>query len=188
MSTNQPHVKLNELPGIHGVMAEFNSPEELIDAAKSAYSNGYRRMDAYTPLPIEGLAEAIGYKKNYVALIALIGGLCGAFGGFGFLYWISVIAYAHNVGGRPYNSWPAYIPISFECMILLSALSAVIGMMMMNGLPSPYHPVFNVSRFSRASVDRFFLCIESSDPKFGVNETQDFLKEIGGNEVSVVPA
>lgn len=183
--SNDP--KLSELAGVHGVMAEFETPEDLIDAAERAYADGYRRMDAYAPMPVEGLAEAVGFKKNYVALAVLIGGICGCTGGFSLLYWITVIAYPHNVGGRPLDSWPAYIPITFECMILLSALTALVSMLAMNGLPQPYHPVFNVPQFARASLDGFFLCIESSDPKFHTAQTIEYLKEIGGSEVTVVP-
>jgi hypothetical protein len=182
------HVQLNELPAIHGAMAEFETPEELIAAAEKAYADGYRRMDAYAPMPVEGLAEAVGYKKNKVALAVLIGGSCGAIGGFTFLEWIAGIAYPHNVGGRPLNSWPSWIPITFECMILFSAITSLICVLAMNGLPQPYHPVFNVPEFARASIDRFFLCIESSDPKFRTEETLQFLRDLGGNEVTVVPA
>ncbi len=182
------HVQLNPLPDIHGAMAEFDTPEELIGACERAYAEGFRRMDAYAPLPVEGLAEAIGFKRNKVAFCVLIAGICGVIFGLGLLEWITVIAYPHNVGGRPLNSWPAYIPITFECMILFSALTAMISMFGMNGLPRPYHPVFNVPAFERASVDKFFLCIESSDPKFRVEDTLEFLRDLGGKEVSLVPA
>ncbi len=179
---------LSELSSVHGVMAEFLSPEALVRAGKRAYAAGYRRMDAYAPLPIEGLAEAIGFKKNKVALAVLIGGSFGAIGGFTLLEWIAGIAYPHNVGGRPLNSWPSWIPITFECMILCSAITSLLCVLFMNGLPKPYHPVFNVPEFARASKDRFFLCIESSDPKFRTEEAAEFLRDIGGREVSIVPA
>jgi hypothetical protein len=179
---------LNELPAIHGAMAEFDTPEDLLQACERAYAEGYRRMDAYAPMPVAGLAEAIGYKKNYVALAVLLGGIAGCTGGYGLLYWITVIAYPHNVGGRPLHSWPSYIPITFECMILIASLTALISMLAMNGLPKPYHPVFNVPAFDRASIDRFFLCIESSDPKFRVDNTVSFLRDTGAREVSIVPA
>jgi hypothetical protein len=179
---------LSELPTIHGAMAEFDTPEELLHAGERAFAAGYRRMDAYAPMPIAGLAETIGYKRNKVAFCVLIGGICGAMFGFGLLEWMTMIAYAHNVGGRPTNSWPAYIPITFECMILFASLTALVSMLAMNGLPKPYHPVFNVPAFDRASVDRFFLCIESSDPKFRVEDTLRFLRDTGAKEVNVVPA
>jgi hypothetical protein len=179
---------LSELPAIHGAMAEFDTPEDLLEACERAYAEGYRRMDAYAPMPVTGLAEAIGYKRNFVALAVLLGGIAGCTGGYGLLYWITVIAYPHNVGGRPLHSWPAYIPITFECMILIASLTALIAMLAMNGLPKPYHPVFNVPAFDRASIDRFFLCIESSDPKFRTEDTLEFLRETGAKEVSVVPA
>jgi hypothetical protein len=181
-------LELSPLEDIHGAMAEFDTPEELIAACEKAYAEGFRKMDAYAPLPVEGLAEAIGFKRNKVAFCVLIGGICGAIGGFSLLEWITVIAYPHNVGGRPLNSWPAYIPITFECMILLSALTAMISMFAMNGLPKPYHPVFNIPEFERASVDKFFLCIESRDPKFDVSHTLEFLRGVGGKEVTLVPA
>lgn len=181
-------LELNELPAIHGAMAEFDTPEDLLEACERAYAEGYRKMDAYAPMPVAGLAEAIGYKHNKVALAVLIGGICGVTGGYSLLWWITVIAYPHNVGGRPLHSWPAYIPITFECMILLASLTALISMLAMNGLPKPYHPVFNVPAFDRASIDRFFLCIESSDPKFRTGDTMEFLRGTGAREVTVVPA
>lgn len=182
------HLTVPEFSTIHGVMAEFDTPEALREASERAYAAGYRKMDAYAPMPVEGLAEAIGYKKNYVALAVLIGGICGASGGYGLLCWITIIAYPHNVGGRPLHSWPSYIPITFECMILLAALTALVSMLAMNGLPKPYHPVFNVPAFDRASVDKFFLCIESRDPKFRADDVLEFLRDTGAREVSVVPA
>lgn len=181
-------VTLNELPTIHGAMGEFDTPEELLRAGELARAAGYRRMDAYAPMPVAGLAETIGYKRNRVAFCVLIGGICGAMFGFGLLEWMTVVAYPHNVGGRPLNSWPAYIPITFECMILFSALVGLVSMLAMNGLPKPYHPVFNVPAFDRATVDKFFLCIESSDPKFRTEDTLQFLRDTGAREVTVVPA
>lgn len=181
-------LELSSLPGIYGAMAEFDTPEELLTACERAYAEGFRRMDAYAPMPIEGLAEAIGFRKNYVANCVLAAGICGVAFGFGLLEWITNVAYPHNVGGRPLNSWPAYIPITFECMILFSALTSLASMLFMNRLPQPYHPVFNVKEFERASIDKFFLCIESRDPKFRTEEVLQFLQEIGGNEVTVVPA
>jgi hypothetical protein len=181
-------LELKHVPGIHGAMAEFDDADELVEAAERAYAEGYRSMDAYAPMPVEGLAEAIGFKRNKVAFAVLIGGICGCTGGYFLLYWITVIAYPHNVGGRPLHSWPAYIPITFECMILLAALTALVSMLAMNGLPQPYHPVFNVPEFAKASRDGFFLCIESSDPKFHTADTLQFLRDIGGSEVTVVPA
>ncbi|HTZ60664.1 MAG TPA: DUF3341 domain-containing protein [Acidobacteriaceae bacterium] len=182
------NLETNGQAKIHGVMAEFLTPEDLIEAAEKAYAEGYRRMDAYAPMPVAGLAEAVGFRKNNVARAVLIGGICGCTGGYGLLYWITNIAYPLNVGGRPLHSWPSYIPITFECMILLSALSALVSMLAMNGLPQPYHPVFNVPAFSKASKDGFFLCIEAADPKFEADEAKEFLREAGGIEVTLVPA
>ena len=175
-----------DFQGLHGVMAEFADPEALLAASHRAYAAGYRNMDAYTPMPVEGLAESIGFKKNYVSLAVLIAGLCGCIGGFSLMYWISVIAYPDNIGGRPFNSWPAYIPITFECTVLLAGLTAMISMFAMNGLPQPYHPVFNNPAFDRASQDRFFLCIEADDPKFDREETKFFLLQLNPIEVTEV--
>lgn len=165
--------------GLYGLMAEFDHPEELVKAAHRAHSAGFRKMEGYSPLPVEGLSEALGYKRHFVSLVVLMGGLTGCIGGFMLMWWMSVIAYAHNVAGRPMNSWPAYIPPTFECTVLLAALSAVFGMFAMNGLPQPYHPVFNVQEFSeRASRDRFFLVIEAADPLFDLEKTRAFMQEL----------
>ena len=173
--------------GIYGLMAEFEEPEQLLEAARRAYSAGYRKMDAYSPLPVEGLAEAIGFTRNWVSLVVLIGGLFGGIGGLGLLIWICVVAYPLNVGGRPFMSWPMFIPITFECTVLAAALSSVVGMLAMNKLPMPYHPVFNVTEFAkRASIDRFFLCIEANDPKFDREKTKAFLLELNPEEVAEV--
>ena len=173
--------------GLHGLMAQFEDSEKLIKAAQRAFDAGYRKMDAYSPLPVEGLAEAIGFRRNWVSLVVLIGGMLGGLGGLSLLIWICVVAYPHNIAGRPFNSWPMFIPITFECTVLLAALSSVIGMFAMNKLPMPYHPVFNVESFAnRASVDRFFLCIEADDPKFDREKTKAFLMEMNPEEVAEV--
>lgn len=163
---------------IYGVMAEFDNPEMLCASAGRAHQAGYRRMDAYSPFPIEGLAEVIGFKPTQLPLIVLIGGILGGIGGFYLQYWTSVIDYPMLIGGKPYNSWPAFIPVTFETTILGAALAAVLGMLALNGLPMPYHPVFNVERFALASRDRFFLCIEAADPKFDAKETVEFLRSL----------
>ncbi|HET7151921.1 MAG TPA: DUF3341 domain-containing protein [Candidatus Acidoferrum sp.] len=171
---------------IYGVMAEFDTPEELIHAVEKAREVGYRRMDAYTPFPVEGLTQAMGLKRNMVPLITLIGGLTGGLGGFGFQYWVAAISYPQNIGGRPFNSWPAFIPITFEMTILFASLCAVFGMLALNRMPQPHHPVFNVGRFVHASSDRFYLCIEARDPKFHLVETARFLQGMHPHHVSEV--
>ncbi len=174
-----------ELP-LYGIMAEFEQPEQVVDAAKRAYAAGYRRMDAYSPLPVHGLSEALGFDKTRLPLVVLIGGIIGCLTGFAFQYWVSVINFPVIVGGKPMNSWPAFIPVTFECTILFASLSAVFGMLALNGLPQPYHPVFNVDRFEGASRDRFFLCIEARDPQFDRAGTRQFLEGLGAREVSEV--
>jgi hypothetical protein len=171
---------------IHGLMAEFDDPNALVLAAASAHDAGYRRMDAYSPFPIEELDAALGSHRSRLPLIVLIGGVVGCVGGFLLQYWAAVIAYPVNVGGRPFNSWPAFIPVTFECTILGAALSAVLGMLALNGLPMPYHPVFNVPRFALASRNRFFLCIEAKDAKFDLDATRQFLEALKPREVSAV--
>lgn len=171
---------------LYGLIAEFDKPENLLVAARRAYQEGYRRMDAYTPFPIEELAEAIGFHHTRLPFIVLMGGIFGAVAGFGLFYYTEVIDYPLNVGGKPFFSWPAFIPITFETTILFAALSAVLGMLALNGLPMPYHPVFNVPRFALATRDRFFLCIEARDPKFDREGTRKFLESLGAQEVSEV--
>ena len=171
---------------VHGLMAEFADPTALVAATDRAHHEGYRRMDAYSPFPIEELHEALGSPPSRLPLIVLIGGLFGGIGGYGLQYWVSVIAYPVNVGGKPFHSWPAFIPVTFECTILAAAISAVLGMLALNGLPTPYHPVFNVPRFALASRNRFFLLIEARDTKFKLDETREFLETLSPREVTTV--
>ena len=173
-------------PPVYGLLAEFEDPKQLVSAAHRAREAGYRRMDAYSPLPIEALHEAIGFHDSKLPLIVLIGGLVGCLAGYLLQYWASTMAYPLNVGGKPLNSWPAFVPVTFECTILGAALSAVLGMLALNGLPQPYHPVFNVARFALASRNRFFLCIEARDRKFNLAETRRFLETLEPREVTVV--
>jgi|SRR4051812_26445281 hypothetical protein len=172
--------------GLYGLMAEFDDPSALVEAAHRAHKAGYRRLDAYSPFPIEELHEALGLHNTSVPLLVLIGGLAGCLGGFYLQYWISAVAYPINVGGRPLVSWPAFIPVTFECTILGAALAAVFGMLALNGLPMPFHPVFNVPRFALATRNRFFLCIEASDPRFDVEQTRAFLQSLRPTEVADV--
>jgi len=171
---------------VHGLLAEFEDPTSLVAAAQRAHEDGYVHMDAYSPFPIEELHEALGSHHTRLPLIVLIGGIVGCVGGYALQYWASAVAYPLNIGGKPLHSWPAFIPITFECTILVAALSAVLGMLALNGLPQPYHPVFNVPRFALASRNRFFLCIESRDPKFHLEETRRFLETLSPREVTTV--
>src|SRR5215471_13363073 len=176
-----------EVHKLYGVMAEFESPTAVVEAARRAYSAGYRRMDAFSPYPIEELTEALGIKHSKLPLIVLIGGISGCLGGYGLCYWVSAMVYPLNIGGRPLHSWPAFIPVTFECTILLAALAAVFGMLALNGLPQPYHPVFNVPRFELATRDKFFLVIQARDPKFDIDRTWDFLETLKPMEITDVP-
>jgi len=173
---------------LYGMMAEFDTPTDLVSAAERAHQAGYKKIDAYSPFPIEGLAEAIGFQKNRVPLVTLIGGIGGGLTGYLMQYWISASSYPVNVGGKPYHSWPAFIPVTFELTILFAGISAVLGMLALNGLPMPYHPVFNVSRFAFASKDRFFLIVFSSDPQYNSKATRDFLERLNPRSISEVPS
>jgi Alternative complex III, ActD subunit len=173
-------------PSVYGLMAEFEDPTALVSATRRAHGEGYRRMDAYSPFPIEELHEALGAHHTRLPMLVLIGGALGCLGGYGLQAWVAAVAYPVNVGGKPFISWPAFIPITFECTILVAALTTVLGMLAINGLPMPHHPVFNVPRFALASRNRFFLCIESRDPKFDLEATRRFLETLNPREVSTV--
>jgi hypothetical protein len=166
-----------------GLMAEFADERALRTAADRARRAGYRRLDAHTPYPVEGLSEALGHPRTKLPLLVLAAGVAGAVGGFFLQYYASAVAYPLNIGGKPLVSWPAFVPVTFELTILFAASVAVGGMLALNGLPQPYHPVFNVPEFDKASRDGFFLTIESTDPLFKNAETRRFLAEIGAAKV-----
>ncbi|NUM52843.1 MAG: DUF3341 domain-containing protein [Candidatus Hydrogenedentes bacterium] len=177
----------NEKP--FGLMAEFDSPDDVLHAAQKAYDSGYRKIEAYSPFPIHGLDEAVGFPKNAVATVVLIGGVIGAMTGFGMQFIALTYHYPFLIGGRPLFSWPMFIPITFECGILFASLSAFIGMFALNGLPMPYHPVFNVPRFNeKATRDGFFLTVESGDDRYDEAETRAFLEGLGAKQVVLVEA
>lgn len=162
----------------YGLMAEFDEPEELSAAVDEARKQGYTKLDAYSPFPIEGLAEKAGIQPTRISMIVLLGGLGGGITGYLMQYYAAVIAYPLNIGGKPLHSWAAFIPVTFEMTVLGAAFAAVFGMLGLNGLPMPYHPVFNVPRFEMASKNRFFICIESRDPKFDRESTRTFLERL----------
>jgi hypothetical protein len=171
---------------LYGLMAEFSDVTGLVNGAKRAHADGYRRVDAFTPFPVHELFDALDAHDRRLPLAVLIGGIIGCCAGFGLCYWVSVMAYPLNIGGRPLNSWPSFIPVTFEVTILLAAFTAVFSMLGLNGLPMPYHPVFNLARFALASRNRFFLCIEARDPKFELEATRRFLESLEPREVSTV--
>lgn len=172
---------------IYGIMAEFATPEELVEATQAAYHRGYRKMDAFAPYPVEGLSEALHTERNWLLPLLVLGaGVSGAVFAFATQYFATVISYPMNVGGRPLNSWPMYIPITFELGVLFAAATAVIGMIVLNGLPQPYHAVFNVPEFQRASTSGFFLAIEARDPIFDASQTRRYLEGLGPINVSEI--
>jgi Protein of unknown function (DUF3341) len=179
------HAQLSQ--PIYGILAEFDTSTDLVYAARAAYAAGYRKMDAYSPFPIEEASEAIGFHKSRVPLVVLLGGLLGGLSGFALQYWINVISYPLNIGGKPYDSWPSFIVPTFELTILFAGLSGVFGMFALNGLPMPYHPLFNVDRFSAVTRDKFFLCVEAADPKFDLVDTQRFMENLKPVSISEVP-
>jgi hypothetical protein len=172
---------------IYGLLAEFQTAEEILRATRQARLQGYTQMDAYSPYPVEGLADELGLGRSNIPFVVLVAGIVGAVVGFFMQYYSMAVDYPLNVGGRPHNSWPVFIPIAFEVLVLVAGLAALFGMLFLNGLPRPYHPVFNVPRFARASQDRFFLCIEADDSKFDRAATRDFLAGLGPAEVTEVP-
>lgn len=163
---------------VYGIMAEFETPEQVLQAAMRTHAAGYKKVDAFTPIPVEGLAEAIGFEWTSLPMVVFTGGFLGGCTGFFMCWYANVISFPLNIGGKPLNSWPAWIPITYELTILGAALAAVFGMIIMNGLPRPYHPVFNVPDFVRASSDRFFLVIKARDSKFDLVSTKAFLQEL----------
>lgn len=166
------------MSGLHGLLAEFLLPDDLVLAASRAREEGYRRLDGYSPMPVHGLAEALGARPTRLPLLVLLGGLAGAAGGYAMQVWMNAVDYPLDVGGRPLHSWPAFTIVTFELAILVAALTAVLGMLALNGLPRPHHPVFNVPAFQRASRDRFFLLVESRDPAYDPDRTRAFLESL----------
>ena len=166
-------------PALHGLIVEFAEPTQILEGARRVWNAGYRELDAYTPYPVEGLAVCLGMKRTWIPPVVFFGGLVGGAVGFFMQYYSMAVDYPWNVGGRPLNSWPVFIPITFEVLVLVAAFAALFGMLFLNGLPRPHHPVFNVPGFERASQDRFFLCIEAIDPKFDRVETAALLISLG---------
>jgi Protein of unknown function (DUF3341) len=174
-------------PPIYGLMAEFDNSTDLVHATKAAYAAGYRKMDAYSPFPIEEAGEALGFHKTRIPLIVLIGGLLGGSGAYALQYWINCISYPLNVGGRPWQSWTAFIIPTFEMTVLFGGLAGVFGMFALNGLPMPHHPVFNVDRFSAVTRDKFFLVVEAADSQFDLVNTTQFMESLQPISISEVP-
>jgi len=173
-------------PPIYGLLAEFGEPTELVHAVRATREAGFRLIDAFTPFPIEEVGEALGEHEHLLPQLVLVGGIVGGLAGYLLQYWTAVIDYPLNVGGRPFNSWPAFLPVTFECIVLGAALACVLGLLALNGLPMPYHPLFNVPRFALSSRDRFFLCIEAGDPLFDRETTRRFLEALAPRSVAEV--
>jgi len=177
---------MSEEKKLYGMLAQFGTPEALMAAVEKARAGGYCKMEAYSPYPIHGLSEALGFRRTKLPYLIFLGGMTGAILGFGMLWSSAALFYPINIAGRPYNSWEAFIPITFECMILLAAFTAVLGMLGLNGLPQPYHPLFNSAAFAHASRDKFFLCVESIDPIFNIQSTRQFLESLSPEEIDEV--
>jgi len=177
----------SETAHLYGLAASFDSPEKIVAAAKKLHDAGYRRAEAYTPFAVKGLCEALGFHRTGVPLIVFVGGLLGAIGGYFMLWYANVISYPWNIGGKPPNSWPAFVPITFEMTVLGASLFALFGMLIINGLPAPYHPMFRAPNFELASQTQFFLCVETTDPKFDVQETRRLLESFEPLAVMEVP-
>jgi len=173
---------------LYGLLAEFETPDSLVEAAKRVHGAGYQKVDAYSPFPIEEVSEALHFHEKKLPILVFIGGLVGCAIGFGMQYYAAVVSYPVNVGGRPLNSWPAFVPVAFELTILIAALCAVFGMLLLNGLPMPYHPLFNNKKFSLATSHGFFLSIESSDPLFDRKRTEEFLQGLQPKGVTEIEA
>jgi hypothetical protein len=167
----------------YGLVAEFSSADALLEAAKKTKQEGYKNVDAYSPFPIHGLGDVLGFSGHKVAMLMLLGGIIGGLSGLGLEFWTSAIDYPLNIGGRPLASFPSFMPITFECTVLASALTGVVSMFVLNGLPEPYHPLFNVKKFERVTTDGFFLCVESTDPKFDASKTKKFLEGLNAEGV-----
>jgi len=181
------HSDTHDHPTIYGLVAEFDQPEPLMEAARRAREQGYRHLDAFTPFPVDGLPEALGLRPSRLPLLVLLAAVAGGAGAYFLQWYTTVIEYPLDIGGRPLHSWPAFIPVTFELAILSGAVAAVVGMLFANRLPMPYHPLFNVPGFDRVSRDRFFLCIESSDPAFDMAGTRQFLEGLKPRAVREVP-
>ena len=172
---------------IHGVMAEFDTADKLVAATEKAADAGYSRMDGYSPYPVGEVADALGFPRSEIGAIMFIGGMCGATLGFLLQYYLNAALYPLNVGGKPYFSWPQFIPIAWEVLVLTACMSGLFGLVSLCGFPQPYHPVFNVPQFARATRDRFFLCIESVDPEFELGKVKDFLATLEPLSIAEVP-
>ncbi len=168
---------------IYGLLAEFDTPTQMVEAARQVRDAGYTKTDAFSPFPLHEIDEALGIKKSILPYLVLCGGIVGLLTGLGLTTFVHVITYPIIVGGRPYFSLPSFIPPTFELTILFSAFTAVFGMILLNGLPQPYHPVFNVPRFALATREKFFLLIETKDPKFDYEATRSFMESLNPQEV-----
>ena len=171
---------------IYGLIAEFDDPNMLVEATNKTREAGYTKMDAYTPFPVHGMEDALGLKRSRLPRLVIVCGLIGLVAGYGLEYWASAINYPYNIAGRPLHTWPMFMPVAFETTVLGAAFGAVFGMLGLNGLPQPYHPVFNVPGFELASRNQFFLCIESSDPQFNLARTHNFLESVQSRKVTEV--
>lgn len=172
---------------VYGMLAEYDNADALIAGIKKAKEAGYTKLDGYSPYAVSGIADALGFIKSEMATVMLCGGICGAICGFLMQYYTNAVDYPFNIGGKPYNSWPMFIPVTYEPGILTTCLAGVFGLLALCGLPKLYNPLFNVPAFERSTIDRFFLFVQANDEKFDLQATREFLLTLNPLSVAEVP-
>ncbi len=177
---------MNKRKQVHGILAEFRNPKELVDAAERVRDTGYNDFDTYAPFAIHGMDKAMGLKKSKLGWIVVAGGLTGGIGILWLMIWVMTDAWMLNISGKPLLNLPIYVPITFEITVLLSSFAALFGMLYLNGLPKHHNPLFNVERFKKASDDGFFICIEATDNMFSEETVTKLFTDVGATHIETV--